>query len=154
MLYKHGLYALGAKLREPDDIATLADQHVTVFAAERSSEADHVRRAPFTPPPTFKLADVVHGAFGIHVGETGERHDVAIEFSKERATYARSRLWHPTQQLVEQPDGNLFLRFQTSSLLPVVSWVLEWGPHARAREPAALVQAVVEELDAARQRYR
>jgi predicted DNA-binding transcriptional regulator YafY len=35
----------------------------------------------------------------------------------------------------------------------VVSWVLEWGPHARAIEPPALVAEIVAELDAARRAY-
>jgi hypothetical protein len=34
-----------------------------------------------------------------------------------------------------------------------VSWVLEWGPHARAIEPPALVAQVIAELDAARRGY-
>jgi predicted DNA-binding transcriptional regulator YafY len=39
------------------------------------------------------------------------------------------------------------------SLAPVVSWVLEWGPHARVIEPPELVAEVIRELDAARRGY-
>jgi hypothetical protein len=38
-------------------------------------------------------------------------------------------------------------------LAPVVSWVLEWGPDARAIEPAGLVEQIKSELDAARAQY-
>lgn len=62
-----------------------------------------------------------------------------IEFSKERAAYARGRVWHRTQQIEEQSDGTVHLAFTCKNLVPVVSWVLEWGPHARviARQSCA-----------------
>ena len=41
----------------------------------------------------------------------------------------------------------------TANLVPVVSWVLEWGPHARVFDPPELVSRVVEELDSARRNY-
>ncbi len=153
VLYKHGLYVLGVKLRDPSEVDTLADREVEVFAAERFSEAEHLRRAPFTTPSTFKLADVIHGAFGIHVGKASDAQEVVIEFSKERARYARSRQWHPTQKLDELSDGRVRLCFTCTNLSPVVSWVLEWGPHAQAIAPAHLVTEIVRELDAARANY-
>jgi len=50
-------------------------------------------------------------------------------------------------------DGRVRLSFPCASLAPIVSWVLEWGPHARALEPAELVARVVAELDGARAQY-
>jgi predicted DNA-binding transcriptional regulator YafY len=78
---------------------------------------------------------------------------VVIEFSAERAAFVRARVWHPTQVFEELPDGRVRLTFTCASLIPVVSWVLEWGPHARAIEPPALVAEIVGELDAARRAY-
>ena len=121
VLYKHGLYVLGVKLREPSEVDSLEGREIIVFAAERFTEADHVRRAPFTAPPSFKLTDVMHGAFGVHVGNAIDAKTVVIEFSKERATYARTRMWHPSQTIVEQSDGSILLRFTCTNLQPVVS---------------------------------
>ena len=78
---------------------------------------------------------------------------MVIEFSKERASYARSRLWHPTQQLDELPNGRLRLRFRCTNLLPVISWILEWGPQAKAIAPPTLIEHVIRELEAARAQY-
>jgi hypothetical protein len=47
-------------------------------------------------------------------------HDVVVEFSAEKAHLVSSREWHP-------------------SLVPLVSWILELGPHARVVAPLALV---------------
>jgi predicted DNA-binding transcriptional regulator YafY len=35
----------------------------------------------------------------------------------------------------------------------MVSWIPEWGPHARVFEPAELVEDVVRELQGALRRY-
>jgi predicted DNA-binding transcriptional regulator YafY len=43
---------------------------------------------------------------------------------------------------------------QVGNLLPVVSWILEWGQRARAVEPPELVERVQKELEGALSRYR
>ena len=127
-------------------------REVLNLAVERFSEAEWVRDSSFVPPASFKLEDFVDDAFGAHVGKAAAQR-VVIEFSKEIAAYARGRVWHRTQKIEEQSDGTVQLAFTCKNLVPVVSWVLEWGPHARVIEPAALVDQVVDELDWARQRY-
>ena len=76
-----------------------------------------------------------------------------VEFSAARAHLVSSRLWHPTQQVVALPDGRLRLSFRAPSVAPIVSWVLEWGPHARAIAPSSLVTQVKAEIDAAGRQY-
>ncbi len=151
VVHKHGLYVIGAPLKQPADVAALAEVPVDLFAAERFSEAEHVRRTSFAPPPSFRLAKYLQGAFGVHVGT--EHHDVVVEFSKARATYVTSRIWHESQSIESLADGRVRLCFTCTNLLPVVSWVLEWGPHARAIAPEPLVQSVKRELDEARTQY-
>jgi predicted DNA-binding transcriptional regulator YafY len=155
VLYKHGLYVIGCTLPSPaDGGAIAADTRLAVYAVERFTEAEARRGAAFSPPPGFRIADVLHGAFGIHVA-TAEHppQRVVIEFSAERAAFVRARIWHPAQTFETLPGGKLRLVFQCANLTPVVSWVLEWGPHARAVEPPELVDQVIAELDAARRGY-
>lgn len=123
------------------------------FAAERFIEADFVKNSSFTPPSEFSLDDYVQGAFGVHVGDAADAKQVVIDFSAERSTYARNRIWHRTQRLDELQGGGVRLTFTCTNLSPVVSWVLEWGPHARVIAPNELRDAVVAELDQARALY-
>ena len=141
VVHKHGLDVLGALVADPDDIGALPDRPA-VFAADRFVDAEYMRRNGFSPPSTYRLATAIHRAFGIYVGDPGGATAVEIEFSKERATYARSRVWHPSRTIDELPNGHV-----------VVSWVLEWGPHARAMSPPVLVNMIVAEMDAARALY-
>lgn len=155
LLYRHGLYVVGCRVRDPGQATDLADwrRALGVFAVERFTDADHVRDRSFQVPPDFAIANVLHGAFGVHVGDPAQEQRVVVEFSREKAALVSARRWHPTQVIERGADGTIVLAFSVTNLTPVVSWVLEWGPHARAIEPPELVDRVVAELDQARARY-
>jgi predicted DNA-binding transcriptional regulator YafY len=154
LLYRHGLYAVGSRGTEPAIDTTDWRRSLGVLAVERFTEADHLRERTFDVPADFKIDEVLHGAFGIHVGDPEQSTKVVVEFSREKAGLVEARAWHPTQRIERANDGDIRLSFTVANLEPLVSWVLEWGPHARAIEPPELVRRVVEELDAARQQYR
>ena len=153
LIFKHGLYVVGRKLDSSKSGASISPGRPEIYAAERFTEAEHLRESSFVVPTDFKLDDVLFSAFELHVGDPADAKRVAIEFSKERAGYARAREWHRSQVLEELPDGSVRLSFTCVNFAPVVSWVLEWGPHARVIAPPELVAIVVDELDAARKQY-
>lgn len=37
--------------------------------------------------------------------------------------------------------------------MPVVSWILQWGPHVKVIEPAELAALVIDDLERARAQY-
>jgi predicted DNA-binding transcriptional regulator YafY len=149
LLYRHGLYAIGRRLKSPEQAKTSFTANASslgVFAIERFVEAEHVRGSSFVVDPEFRIADLLHGAFGIHVADPEQTRHVVIEFTKAKAHLVAARAWHPTQQLQRLSDGRVRLGFSCAHLAPVVSWVLEWGPHARVIGPVELVEAVRTEL--------
>jgi predicted DNA-binding transcriptional regulator YafY len=156
LLYRQGLYVVGARVSDPATARDPTDwrRRLGVFAVERFSDVEHLRERSFEVPADFRLGDILHGAFGIHVGRTGDARRVVIEFSRAKAPLARARTWHPTQVVEDLPDGRVRFTFSCLDLTPVVSWVLEWGPHAHVLEPAELRNAVILELDEARAQYR
>lgn len=142
VVFKHGLYVVGRHLDDPKEGLAIQSGPSARFAAERFTEAEALRMHPFAVPMDFRLDDELQSAFDLHSGDPAVTFRVVIEFSKERAPYAKAREWHRQQTLEPQPDGSVLLSFPCSNLAPVVSWVLEWGPHARAVEPRELVKAV------------
>jgi proteasome accessory factor B len=149
LLYRHGLYIVGARMSEHGTEA----RSVGVFAVERFRDAEHLRGASFEVPRDFDVEDVLHGAFGIHIATPDRAQRVVVEFKKEKAALVAARQWHATQRLEKTADGGIRLEFTCTNIAPVVSWVLEWGPHARVIEPDELVAVVREELRAAVARY-
>ncbi|MEJ7597339.1 MAG: transcriptional regulator [Kofleriaceae bacterium] len=151
-MYRHGLYAIGGRLKEPS--GHVASAPLGVFAIERFVEAECIRGGEsFTIPDSSPLRDVLEGAFGPHLPDTGGPHDVIVQFGADKAALVSSREWHPSQRVTVLPGGSVRVELRVPSLAPIVSWVLEWGPHARALAPETLVTSVVRELEAARAMY-
>ena len=148
LLYRQGLYVVGARIGEGFASSDLHNwrRGLGVFAVERFVEADHVRKSAFEIPADFRIDDVLHGAFGVHVGDPANARRVVIEFSAEKAELVAGRIWHPTQELAPIGGGRLRLSFTCTNLVPVVSWVLRWGPHAKVVEPSELISSVAGEL--------
>jgi predicted DNA-binding transcriptional regulator YafY len=153
ILFKHGLYVIGRKLPDPMSGATIPRGRPELYAAERFTEAEYLRDHAFVVPPDFALDAVLFSAFELHVGDPADAKRVVVEFSKERAEYARARQWHPSQVIEEQGDGSVIVRFTCVNFAPVVSWVHEWGPHAKVLEPPELAETVTRELRETLHRY-
>lgn len=151
VLYRHGLYAIGVRLSEPTSEVSTAP--LAMFAIERFTDAEHLRTYDFAMPVGFSLRDALHGAFGPHLAERSGPHEVVVEFSRDKALLASSRSWHPTQRVEHQRDGRVRIALRVPHLAPVVSWILEWGPHARAIAPPELVDQVTAELRGALSLY-
>ena len=154
IVYRNGLYAIGARLKDVSTDARTAP--LGVFAIERFADAEHLRAHEFKLPKNLDahLGSVMQGAFGPHLPDEGGPHDVIVEFTREKALLVSSRTWHPSQQVTRLSNGRVRLEFQVPALAPVVSWILEWGPHARVISPDALVNEVIRELDEALAQYR
>jgi predicted DNA-binding transcriptional regulator YafY len=90
---------------------------------------------------------------GPHLADASGPHVVVVEFSRERALFASSRSWHPSQRIERLRDGRVRINLRVPHLAPVVSWILEWGPHARAVAPDVLVRQIASELEQARAQY-
>jgi predicted DNA-binding transcriptional regulator YafY len=115
------------------------------FHAGRISEISDTRRA-FTPPEGFDADEYLRRGFGMFRG--GKEVLVEVEFDQDQARYARERAFHPTQRRRELRDGRLRLTFETTeaALEQVARWLLQYGEHARALQPAALRSMMREHL--------
>jgi proteasome accessory factor B len=94
----------------------------------------------FDRPQSFSIQRRLQDSFGVHSGE-GEFH-IRIRFTEVVADYIREKKWHPSQQIVELPDGKVELSFTLSSLIEIQRWVLGWGGEAVVLEPKELAAAV------------
>ena len=155
LMYRQGLYVVGARVGEGHASADLHDwrKGLGVFAVERFVEAEHLRKRTFEIPADFQIDEVLHGAFGVHVGDPMNARQVVVEFSAEKAELVAGRIWHPTQELTRVAGGRTRLSFSCTNLMPVVSWILQWGPHAKVIEPTELATTVIDELERARALY-
>jgi predicted DNA-binding transcriptional regulator YafY len=117
---------------------------VRIFAVERVRALD-LLRTKFTPPPDFDAARYLDNALGIL---RGDLVTVRVAFAPAVARYIRERLWHPSQQFRDLPDGRLEVTLKVADTLEVRRWILGYGVQAEALEPASLREALRIEADA------
>jgi predicted DNA-binding transcriptional regulator YafY len=134
-----GLY-LSAYVPEYDDVRTFAVDRIRSVSLEKQT---------FTPRKQVP-DDVFENSLGVHSGPA-ERIDV--EFATRIAPYVRARVWHPSQEVRDLPDGGLRVTLHVCNDWALRSWILSWGPFARVIAPASLAASIGNDLSAAREQY-
>jgi len=94
----------------------------------------------FTRPAKFALERQLRDSFGIHSKE-GD-YAVVLRFAERVADYIREKRWHPSQELIDLPGGEVELRLKLGSLQEVERWVLGWGGAAKVLAPTELATSV------------
>jgi len=142
VLHRDSIYCVGFHV---------AKQAVRTFVLDRMADTQIHHTEHFDLPDDFAIDEYFQGELGMF--KSGERHKVVVDFDAQGAEYARMRTVHPTQKLSPLPGGGVRLTMTVGSLLPVTSWVLEWGQRAKVVGPPELVSRVEAELRAALDQY-
>lgn len=123
-------------------------RQLRTFAVERIKSLS-VTSQTFTAPDGAQ-AEPFSNSLGVNMGEP-ER--VEIEFAPEAAMHIRERTWHASQQIREKTNGSLRLTLNVCNDWALRSWILSFGPLARVVSPSALAEAILEQLEDARDGY-
>jgi predicted DNA-binding transcriptional regulator YafY len=79
--------------------------------------------------------------------------EVTLLFDAYQARYIRERAYHPSQQLEEQSNGSVIMRFNTGAIGEVQRWIMGYGSHVRVLSPGSLAQSIVSEFRTGLQQY-
>jgi predicted DNA-binding transcriptional regulator YafY len=140
LAYANGASYLLAYVPEYNEVRT--------FAIERIQEMSLLEER-FTPIEELPDAAFPH-SLGVH---SGPPERVEIEFQPAVAEYVRSRVWHPSQAIHEEPSGALRVTLDVCVDRALHSWILSFGPLARVMAPAPLAHEIAGQFEEARQRY-
>jgi predicted DNA-binding transcriptional regulator YafY len=123
---------------------------VRTFAMDRIKDFV-VLDESFQLPKDFSLEDYLQSAFLVM---RGDPQTVKVRFSPGAAQIVRERIWHPTQELRELPDGSLDVSLKVPINYEVISWILGFGSAAEVLQPPSLRKQLSEELQRAAAIYR
>jgi predicted DNA-binding transcriptional regulator YafY len=123
-------------------------REVRTFAIERLQEISLLEEA-FTPIEELPDAAFPH-SLGVH---SGAPERVEIEFQPAVADYVRSREWHTSQALQDDPVGGVRMTLDVCLDRALQSWILSFGPFARVVAPQALAKEIAGQFEEARARY-
>lgn len=100
----------------------------------------------FEVPEDFSIDDLTGSAFGLVDEKTLQ---IKVRFDADVAHLIRERLWHPSQQLVEEEGGSVTLTFTASGEKEILSWLYSYLPSVQVLEPEDFRQRFYDGLHAA-----
>ncbi len=89
----------------------------------------------FAYPGDYRFEDRFNLDFGVIKEDPFEAE---VELHGWAAAYVSERIWSRGQKISKKPDGTTRLRFQASSEVELVSWVLSFRGYCRVRKPRRL----------------
>ncbi|MGF7162827.1 putative DNA-binding transcriptional regulator YafY [Rhodoligotrophos appendicifer] len=104
-------------------------------------EAVRVTTEMFLRPDGFDLQRFANRAFGVYQRDD-EYGEIVWRFRSDAAGQARGYQFHPEQELEEQTDGSLVVRFRAAGHLEMCWHLYSWGDRVEVLAPEALRKMV------------
>lgn len=126
---------------------------VPEYGELRTFAVDRIEQLSLTEE-RFEPLELPDDAFAHSLGvNQGMPQQVEVLFAPKIARYVRERVWHPSQELADAPDGSLRLTLDVVHDWALKSWILGFGALATVISPAALATEIAQELAAAAETY-
>jgi predicted DNA-binding transcriptional regulator YafY len=109
-------------------------KEVRMFSLTGFERIEHGAEA-FERPEGFDLGEWQNRSFGVWQEEV---HDVQWRFTPAAAPEARRYLFHPTQEMSDEPDGSLTVRFRAGGLREMCWHLFRWGDQVEVIGPEPL----------------
>lgn len=122
---------------------------IRTFAVDRIKNIQ-VLEESFEYPEDFNLGDYLQSAFRVM---TGEPVKIKVRFARSAAHVVRERIWHPSQEIRDQRNGDIVVTLEVPINYQVISWILGFGSAAAVLEPPELIKRLREEHRAAARAY-
>ncbi len=117
-------------------------------------ESATLTKEQFTSPEDFDGPTLLKHAWGVMYG-SGDEEDlitVRLRFSHYVKPRVKETLWHPSQDIVDTPEGcELLLRI--SETLEVENWIRGWGSDCEVLEPAELRENIIDDVRRSHRKY-
>jgi predicted DNA-binding transcriptional regulator YafY len=96
----------------------------------------------FELPEDYDREAIIGTGFGY--GLFGDNHPqpAQVRFNAELAPLIRERIWHPSQKITPEKDGEIVLHLHVSHDFELINWIRGWGRSATVLEPDTLKGAV------------
>ncbi|NWF65694.1 MAG: WYL domain-containing protein [Chloroflexi bacterium] len=148
-LIEPSLWSDGAYLIGQSDV----HNNLATFKIERIQHAV-LTGETFEWPADFDEATLLQHAWGIWYGE-GEPVTVRLRFRRgDAARRLRESIWHPTEKVDPQPNGDCLWSAQVAEWQEMLPWIRGWGADCEVLEPAELRRQLEREVLRLMQNYQ
>jgi len=122
------------------------------FALARIQSVESVDTLVHVPRDLPPIKALTRRHFGIMQGKNATM--VTLHFSSHVAPRICEQIWHPEQQIRQEPDGSLLLSFPTADFRELTRNILSHGAEVRVVEPPELEILVREEIEKMNRIYK
>jgi predicted DNA-binding transcriptional regulator YafY len=122
-------------------------QKVLTFRTSRIRTMKYTGES-FKPPQDFSIDDYMGKSWQVM---TGVETKVIVRFNSEIAPLIKEVEWHPTQQIIDLPDGSVLFVATVAGTKEISLWILSYGDKAEVLFPEKLRK---EMINTARKMYR
>ncbi|HJO58218.1 MAG: WYL domain-containing protein [SAR202 cluster bacterium] len=93
----------------------------------------------FERDPDFSLEEYAEESFGVY---NEDPFDVVWRFAEHVARDVRQYAFHPNQEMTEDADGSVTVKFRAGGSLEMAWHLYQWGEHVEVLEPKQLADMV------------
>jgi predicted DNA-binding transcriptional regulator YafY len=131
--------------------------HVTPHGALRTFKLERIQHATllderFAIPADFNGAALLARAWGVMYGDE-EPAQVRLRFTRYVAERVKETVWHPSQRIIDLPDGGCEWEASIGDVLEISPWVRGWGSDCEVLAPEGLREDVVRHVRRLARRY-
>ncbi|MGB9597999.1 MAG: helix-turn-helix transcriptional regulator, partial [Candidatus Poribacteria bacterium] len=105
----------------------------------------------FKPPQNFSVDSYLGKSWQVM---TGEETKVIVRFFPEIAPLIKEVEWHPTQQIIDLPDGSILFIATVAGTKEISFWILSYGDKAEVLFPDRLRKEMVNTIKKMYHRYK
>jgi predicted DNA-binding transcriptional regulator YafY len=136
-LEPHGLILGTRRYLVAREVGEARMQH---FRLDRIANAQ-LQADSFQRDPGFDLTTHTARAFGSYHDDR-EYGEVVWRFTPQAAPVAREFTFHPTQEMTDEPEGSVTVRFHASGQLEMAWHLYQWGDQVQVLQPPELAALV------------
>jgi predicted DNA-binding transcriptional regulator YafY len=112
------------------------------YKMERIEHAE-LTKETFELPADFDGPALLTRAWGVMYGDE-QPIEIRLRFSKWVTKRVHETLWHPSQQIVDTPDGCEWTA-QIGDTIEIMPWIRGWGSDCEVLAPQALREEMIKE---------
>jgi len=121
------------------------------FKIERVERIELLKQS-YSIPKSFNPQQLFNNAWGIWYTDQPPVK-IVLRFSSRVASRVKETRWHPTEEVVQQPDGTLLWSASIAEPREMQPWIRGWGADVEVLEPQELREKIKEETKILYQKY-
>lgn len=121
------------------------------FALSRIKEVEVADQNIDLPQEIPDINEYVNKTFGLLSND--KQIEVCLKFNPDVADWIKEQIWHEAQEVIENKDGSLCLRFYASDFRELKGEILKYGSAVKVLSPKDLKEEIKKEIEKMKKNY-